>query len=618
MALPLGILLRAFLKSPTGKRLAKQHGKKKAEEIGEKVVERSLKHPRGSEAFKELEERAIQERLSLKAGKIERPDYTKKGGYEAEKKTKGDVGSLDVAEEVRVAKTPSESQFSLFETDAATGGAAPVAAKAYPKKRVRGGSKELRKDQDFKAGEMELAADPKKIEARRKELIDSIEEDIKLTRNGDEIIELKDEIERIKYLPASALLSRETGKRVMSQGQKDVFASAGRQEQSKQIQKQNAYNEAVKKAQLDAMKRRDAQATQWRGGQLEKPAFARRTGDPTRSDITTKVDKRPMFAEEVTTTTSKVAGKSPNRPEYAWERSRKIPSDTEWDLAKDKVVSKGTVGGLRPEQKIIGPDNMGPHRLSRTIPGEMGPPKLVSGGWKVPRANSKTGLTYDEFMKLPAAKQQAIQRKIAQEQKMRTAKTYSAPGPGQTSQSGMTKTAFDRLSPGEQESIMRRINAQPTGRSVHQPLKPGEMGPPKPKWDIAPEQSFRGMTRAKFERMNKKKQKEFLKDALDMNEAQWKRLTPSEKELVKIRVLGKKYPDQKQYMRDPIKDEIRTRQQKSQRSGTYDYEPSVDILPVGKKKGGRIKAKKHTKAKNYASKRGDGIAKRGLTKGRMV
>jgi len=118
--------------------------------------------------------------------------------------------------------------------------------------------------------------------------------------------------------------------------------------------------------------------------------------------------------------------------------------------------------------------------------------------------------------------------------------------------------------------------------------------------------------------MNKKKQKEFLKDALDMNEAQWKRLTPSEKELVKIRVLGKKYPDQKQYMRDPIKDEIRTRQQKSQRSGTYDYEPSVDILPVGKKKGGRIKAKKHTKAKNYASKRGDGIAKRGLTKGRMV
>ena len=50
MALPLGILLKAFLRSPVGKGLIEQHGAKEAVRIGKKSLDKALKHPRGSDA----------------------------------------------------------------------------------------------------------------------------------------------------------------------------------------------------------------------------------------------------------------------------------------------------------------------------------------------------------------------------------------------------------------------------------------------------------------------------------------------------------------------------------------------------------------------------------------
>ena len=268
---------------------------------------------------------------------------------------------------------------------------------------------------------------------------------------------------------------------------------------------------------------------------------------------------------------------------------------------------------------------MGPPKTipGKTIPAQMGPPRPRSRGWNVSREQSKTGMTYDEFMKLPAAQQEIVKRKAAQSTKGYTYTPQTVESLAASSQTGMTRAAFNKLSKDEQARILSALKPKPS-RGEFKPLLKGQMGPPEPLWSVSPKESLRGMTRAKFNRLNKKKQDEFIKDALQISENEWKKLVPAEREMIKARVMGKKPIPAREYARlsasekknfTPVKaqkmglkpkDEIRARLERKQAARYDEF-----------KKGGVVK-NKMKKRKTSASKRGDGIARKGLTKGRIV
>ena len=608
MALPLGILLKAFLRSPVGKGLIEQHGAKEAVRIGKKSLDKALKHPRGSDALLELEKRAIAERAALETGKKERVDYRK---LWADRK---------------------ESAKGL---DPAKSGALPDTTTKYGPGKNTPTQKQI--DEQF-------------------DLIKSIDKDEAVigtakTKRGPRA--------RGSVKPKDQDFTAGAG--ITKSGQVDKFAREGRlaqqQETREAMRKAAEERERIMKAIPEGVATKEGT---WVGKATERPEFAQRLGViddvvPESSGFsyqgigkqtqkalppsalrtaTTKTDTRPMFAEPASTkTVSRVTHKESD-PMFAWAKPQGRASwadDVEYDLKTEKFVKTGTRGGglrpkqIIPEQKIYGPDGMGPPKTipGKTIPAQMGPPRPRSRGWNVSREQSKTGMTYDEFMKLPAAQQEIVKRKAAQSTKGYTYTPQTVESLAASSQTGMTRAAFNKLSKDEQARILSALKPKPS-RGEFKPLLKGQMGPPEPLWSVSPKESLRGMTRAKFNRLNKKKQDEFIKDALQISENEWKKLVPAEREMIKARVMGKKPIPAREYARlsasekknfTPVKDqkmglkpkdEIRARLERKQAARYDEF-----------KKGGVVK-NKTKKRKTSASKRGDGIARKGLTKGRIV
>ena len=151
-------------------------------------------------------------------------------------------------------------------------------------------------------------------------------------------------------------------------------------------------------------------------------------------------------------------------------------------------------------------------------------------------------MTYDEFIKLSAAEQKAIQRKIALEEKGSAGVRYNY-GYGQKSQTGMTKAAFNKLNQDEKLAVMDRIKMRSTGvsRPKKETLPDDFIGPPNWKYEkgFSPKDTILSKTQIQTVGKIKRDQEKFVKDALKISEYEWKKLTPSERLLVKTRVLGK-------------------------------------------------------------------------------
>ena len=627
MALPLGILLRAFLRSPSGQKLVKDHGVKEAIKISKKAVDKSLVHPRGSEAFRELEKLAIQERAAVEAGKKIRPDYKKQWA----KKDKAAPKDGDELDSLATAKgeTPPGSVETFEQVDIFGNIVKP---KPYKKRGVR--SNKARTDQDFKGGTTEQVVDPRKAAGSRVQYQRYLEEELavlgkqlKKTTNKSEkdklmgeIAELRRQIRNTPNLPLSAFEDASTTMGVTRLGQQDAFRKAGLKAQKEQQNLIGANKAAAKQRVYDAVPQgRKASTRDWTGKVTQQPKYPEIVGETAKRDIA--FASRPMFAEPVTKTPTRTVGKPTNRPQYAWEKDRVVPRDKkesfftgtnwekQWDNPKynvERTITAAQQGGLKP--------------------GQMGPPKLVSGGWRIPREQSKTGMTYDEFIKLSAAEQKAIQRKIALEEKGSAGVRYNY-GYGQKSQTGMTKDAFNKLGQDEKLAVMDKVRLRSMGSSKPQreTLPDDFIGPPNMKYKegFSPKDTLLSRTQKRTVDKLKRDQDEFVKDALQISEYEWKKLTPSEQLLTKIKVLGKQPIGKKAYAklsRAERKNYIPYDEQKMGGSAKDEIKQRLERKYRDLKKGGivKTKTKPRRKKRTSASKRGDGIAKKGLTKGRMV
>ena len=627
MPLPLGIILRAILSSPPGKKLIKEHGVKEAIRLSKKAVDKSLVHPRGSEAFLEIEKLAVTERAAVEGGKKIRPDY-KKLWEKKDKATPKDAAQLDPLAKAKGDRPPGSVE--TFEQVDILGDV--VKPKTYRKRGA--GSNKARTDQDFKGGTKEQVVDPGKVASKRvqhqryledeliaakKQLEKETNKDVKDKLTG-QIAELRREIRNAPNLPLSAFEDASTTIGVTRLGQQDAFRKAGLKAQKEQ-QNLIAANEAAAKQRVyDAVPQgRKSTPREWSGKITEQPKYPQIAGETPQGDI--GFAHRPMFAVPVTKTPTRTLGKPTNRPQYAWEKDRVIPRDkkdniftgTDWEKQwKDprynveRTISAAEQGGLKA--------------------GQMGPPKLVSGGWRIPRGQSKTGMTYDEFIKLSAAEQKAIQRKIALEEKGSAGVRYNY-GYGQKSQTGMTKAAFNKLNQDEKLAVMDRIKMRSTGvsRPKKETLPDDFIGPPNWKYEkgFSPKDTILSKTQIQTVGKIKRDQEKFVKDALKISEYEWKKLTPSERLLVKTRVLGKEPIGKKAFAklsREERKNYIPYDEQKISGSAKDEIKQRLERKYREVKKGGLIKtkAKPRKKTRTSASKRGDGIAKKGLTKGRMV